>query len=697
MAIKCGRWFGYGTSAVLLAAFLVLFGCRWQMFEAIEVKASPTLRLPGGSIHRAMSDLEQFSELERQLSEAFDSGERIHTNPYTFRGRSTAVTVSADDFFDDARVNERIDIDDVEFDEVNLEAITVPAVATSLFLNDSEGTLIVSPSVIVGPVPGFVRGTIGEGTLSVRLGKVGDELPSGTYTLTVGVEGSGGASPQESIGPETDPGVLELALPLAGLEIEDAGEVSLTITLHWPDADVTEPHEVLVSASFEINEFSKLVLDVGANRLAALEIDPVAIDEELRRQVQSIKLDTDVSQISLSVRADLPAALELTLLSDELFGGGQTRTVEPDRPDLQVLVYDVNNEQAIEFEDPDDDLGVGIAELVVGVSATLNGYEEATGHLTLTDIEPVGTFSPSVTDASAQIDLAVAQVTLRSIDRLLDELDLELDEEDLEPLNDLPEWLRLVTVPVRLAVEGTVAFPAVVLTLTAFDGDDVVEELVFDPVDLDSPAEDDLAAIVNARPSRITFGLAPAVQGEGATSPVLEAGDVLELSVELSIVFDIQVVPDGADEVDLLAEFLGEEGTTMEDDAFGRTRAEDLDDLFDNLGSASLTVDFRENTTGLDELRYEITHDLDGQRWVVASGAAGSGRATIELSAGDLQRIRDTFPFTPSFALYLAERGGEESYRLNYDGILTANVVMELVTDVAYTFELFADGEPDDE
>ena len=676
------------------------------MFESVEIKAGPTLQLPGGTIRRAISELDQFADLERQLADAFDSGERTATDPYTYRGTAKPLSVSVDDFFDDAEINQTVDMTDVEFEEIELDAIAIPALS-GLSVPVTAGTgesSEVSQTVTVGPISGFVSGTVGIGTLLIRIGAEGAELPDGTYDLTVTVDGADGSSAEGSVTGVSDPGVLELEVDLAGLEddpptglvIENGGLVTVTVELSWED-DVTEAATVPVSGEFTIEEFAELVLDVGADRLAGFDLDPIAIDEEVRRQVKSVVLDTDTSEIRLTLEADLPAPLELTLVSDVLFGGTggwQTRTVEAGMPgEVQTLVYDVDNSDEIIFADPDEENGgiEGIEEFDVGLEKELVGYDEVTGHLTLYNIAPAGTIRPSVTNATTQIDLEVARVTLRSLREIFDGVDAELGAEDLQALNDLPEWLRLVTVPVRIAIDGTVAVPEVVLTFTAYDGEVEVERIVFDPVGPGSSAEEDLAAAVNARPTRMTFDLEPADEAGGNTSIELVPGDVVDLSVELSVVFDVQVVPEDDNEVELLSEFLGDEGARPENDVFGRSDPDDLGEIFENLDSASLTVDFRENTTGFEQLRYEITHDGDGEPWVLASGPVGSGETTIALSSDDLLRIRETFPFTPSFALYLAERRGEESYRLNYNGVLVASVVMQLVTDIAYTFDLFGE------
>lgn len=682
-----------------LVVILLFSGCRWRMFESVEIKAGPTLQLPGGTIHRAISELDQFADLERQLADAFDSGERTATDPYTYRGTAKPLSVSVDDFFDDAEINQTVDMTDVEFEEIDLAAIAIPAISGSSILvtaGDGESP-DVSQTVTVGPISGFVRGTVGTGTLLVQIGAEGAELPDGTYILRVTVDGAPGSvvEPADATG-EPDSGILELEVPLAGLVIENGGVVTVTVELSWED-DVTEAATVPVSGEFAVEEFSELVLDVGADRLAGFDLDPIAIDEEVRRQVKSVVLDTDTSEIRFTLEADLPAPLELTLVSDVLFGGtegSQTRTVEAGMAgEVQTLVYDVDNSDEIVFADPDEENGgiEGIEEFDVGLEKELVGYDEVTGHLTLESIAPAGTIRPSVTNATTQIDLEVARVTLRSLREIFDGVDAELGAEDLQALNDLPEWLRLVTVPVRIAIDGTVAVPEVVLTFTAYDGEVEVERIVFDPVGPGSSAEEDLAAAVNARPTRMTFDLEPADEAGDNTSIELVPGDVVDLSVELSVVFDVQVVPEDDNEVELLSEFLGDEGARPENDVFGRSDPDDLGEIFENLDSASLTVDFQENTTGFERLRYEITHDGDGEPWVLAGGPVGSGETTIALSSEDLTRIRETFPFTPSFALYLAERRGEESYRLNYNGVLVASVVMQLVTDIAYTFDLFGE------
>ncbi len=683
----------YRTLVLPLVVVLLLSGCRWRMFESVEIKATPTLLLPGGTIRRAISELEQFADLERQLADAFDSGERTETDPYTYRGTATPLSVSVDEFFDDAEVNQTVDMTDVVFEQIDLDAIAIPAMSgSSILVTEGDGeSPEVSQAVTVGPIAGFVSGTIGVGTLSVQVGAAGEELPDGTYDFTVTVEGAAGSFVDDVVTGAIDPGIRELDVGLAGLEIENGGEITVVVELSWQGAADTAT--VPVSGAFTIEEFSVLLLDVGTDPVSGLDIDPIAIDEEVRRQVKSVELDTGTSEIRLTLEADLPTGLELTLTSAELFAAEQTRTVEAGRPgEAQTLVYHVDQGDAIVFADPDDPTN-GIDEFIVEVSKRLVGYDDDTGYLELTDVSADSELS--VTNAAAQIDLEVARVTLRSMRKILEGVEAELGEEDLQALNELPEWLRLVTVPVRFTLKGMVAVPEVVLTLTAYDGDEEVERIVFDPVGPDSGAEADLAPVVNARPTGITFDLEPADEEGGNTSLELVPGDVVDLSVALSVVFAIQVVPDGADEVELLAEFLGDGGARPENDALGRADPDDLGEIFDSLGSASLTVDFRENTTGLDELRYEITHGSNGE-WIIATGPVGTGETTIALSSDDLQRIRDTFPFTPSFALYLAGRSGEESYRLNYHGVLAANVVMELVTDVAHTFELFGEGDSED-
>lgn len=72
--------------AMVAALAAVAGGCNWRMFESIRITATPEIRVPGGTVRQRIADIPQIADLETQIASVFDSGERIATNPYTYRG-----------------------------------------------------------------------------------------------------------------------------------------------------------------------------------------------------------------------------------------------------------------------------------------------------------------------------------------------------------------------------------------------------------------------------------------------------------------------------------------------------------------------------------------------------------------------------------------------------------------------------------
>ena len=678
------------TGLALAATALLLGGCHWQMFETIEITGSPTVRIPGGTVRRAVADIEQFVELEEMLAEAFDEGTRIASDPYTYRARALPLSVDTDTLFDDSRFDETTLIREVTLTDVNISQVAPETVDIEIPAINGAASLEETVEVSGPTEPGFVEAVVGEGELIVSV----ENLPQGDYTLNVTVTGAEG----EGEGPDPFTGDfigaegINASVPLAGLQIGNAAVISVDVHLSW--SNVVEPASgILLNLSFSINSFSTLVLDVGPDPLQEISADPVEIAEDLRRQIARVQIDGNTSQIVMEVTADLPTAVGITLLSEALFAGGASdlQTIAARDGEVQTLTFPITATEIV-FQDPSEaEEAAGLAFIEIGVQAELEGHDGDL--LTLNDVstsEPLA----SPLNADVRTIIEITEVSLRDIGELLEEFELALEEGDLAPIRDLPDWLSFVTIPVRFWIEGTVDVPAIDLTITAFGdepGDEPVVTTFHAITTGEEPVEQDLAETINARPSRIEFGFGVA---GGASELRLGPGDQINIGVEIDFVVDIRVIPETGDEVDVLAAFLGDDGLTSEDDVLGRDDPSDLAELFDSLSAARLVITFQENSTGMDGLRYEITHpDVGEGIWRLAGGPLGIGTEVIELDAQDIDRIRDTVPFTPSLGLFLEARQDAQSYRLNYDGALEVLVLIELETDIAHRFTMFGEGE----
>lgn len=680
--------------ALFTAAALVFTGCGWQMFENIQVKATPTYQVPGGTGRQLIADLEIFEEIEGDLAAEFDSTARPSHDPYTFRGRITPISVNVDDFLDETGINQTIPIDDVTFGGVDVGEIQIAGVSGEIAVSTTDESAPVPGLNVNAPdVTGFVSAKIGSGLFTVVVGdSSGTKLPEGNYTLDITISGED-ESEVSDFATLNGSGTLSVEVDLNSLEIVNGGDIDVEVRLTWTNVE-TDTANIPVSADFSISEFSELVVDVGTDFLSGFGIDPVAIDEDLRRQVKDIALNTDTSEIVLRVTADLPTDLTIRLESEELFDGGTSnpQTILSNTTGEQVLTFPVDNVGPIEFRDPDDTepLPPGIDSFTVGVDTEFEGYNEGTGHLTLTNVSTTESVNASLRDTSIDVALEVKSVTLRDINAFFDEFDEGLDADALSFLDNLPDWFEFMNVPLRFGIQGSVETgnpPTLDLTFTGYDaetGGGVVGTATISGVRIgdDGLSDTDLAPLLNQRPARIDIE----IEATGdETSLTLSPGDSLEVVIEIDLVFAFAVNTGGdGDPANLLEQFLDEEAFAVEGDLFERESADDLEDVFTNLDSARLFVTI-DNTSGLDGLSFKIDQPgPDG--WTLADDDL-DGDLVIELKQDDIRRIQTTWPFEPEVRLFLAEG----QYELNYDGEIAVGLRFELTADIDYTFTVFGE------
>jgi hypothetical protein len=671
---------------------ILVISCQWQLFESIEIRTKPTVTVPGGTIQQRISDIEQITDLEAMVGDAFDSGERIATDPYTYRGTLAPLSFYVDDFLTETGISADQVIDPFTVTDVDVSGVTLVTGALEIPLITGTGSA--PPIGVTVPVPSvaeFIEATVGSGSLDISIGDLTTPLPDGTYVISVLVEGAEDPADSPSFGPQSyvDPGQISVSVPLTDLRILGGGSVAVTITVSWEDAGYEE--HVPVALTFSFDEFSEVIVNVGPDPFDALELVPFEIPEEIRRQVERIEIDTTVSEIRLGVTADLLADVDLTLLSDALFDGGasNTETLLANTPAEQELVYPITASEIllVDPDEPGPPPGGAIDSVDLTMDIAIAGHDPGTGYLTLYDMPAGGTLT-STAGATAGVTLEPLSVTLRDVSDYLDEFSFELTPDDLSVLDELPTWLRFVTLPVRIAMDGTpdpADVPTMELHITA-TGDSGTDEVVFASITVGAPpSEQDLAPILNARPNTVQLALEP--EDPGVPNPLtLAPGDFLSVTIEIDLVFDFQVVPETGDEVNLIEEFFDEESFSIDGDALGRAGPDDLAEVFDNVGSARLQIDILQNTTGLDGLRYQIS---EGGDWVISSAQIDEGTITIALTNADVERIRDTWPFSPTLEVFLERRDGTESYALNYDGEIEATVRLDVVGDVAYSFDLF--------
>lgn len=679
-------------ASLMTATILLLAGCGWQPFENIQVKANPTYQAQGGTGQQIISELSIFDEIETGLGSEFDESSRSDSNPYTYTGQIRPVRVNVNDFLDETGINQTVQIDDVAFGGVNVGAIGIPGSSGDIAVSETDGSASVPGlDASVPDVTGFVSAIIGTGTFTVEVGDAsGTELPDGTYTLTVTIGGENGSQVTQS---ETlnGSGTLSTSVSLETLEIVNQGTVTVDVSLDWNDvaADTTG---IPVVAGFDISQFSELVVDVGTDFLSGFGIDPVAIEEDLRRQVEQIEIDTIESDIILRVSADLPTSLTITLESAELFtdAGGQSRVIQAGTTDEQQLTFDINEGSPIVFQDPDTAPDGGIESLDMSVTTDLGGYDDVTGHLTLTNVNTTETINASLANASIDVALEVASVTLRHLSDFFTDFTESIGGESLTFLGDLPGWFRFDTVPVRFGIQGLVSSgtpPTLDIAFTGYDEDvggtaGVSETITNVSIGDANLSQADLATLFNSRPARIDIDISAS---GGDTTLTLSPGDFLEVVVELDLVFAFGV-DNGGQPANVLAEFLEEDAFSVEGDLLDRESEDDLEDVFTNLESARLYLTIG-NTSGLDGLSFSVRQP-DPNLWTLADGNL-DGELRIDLSQEDIRRIQTTYPFTPEVRLFLAEGG----YELNYDGAISFGLRLELTADVDYTFAVFGQEE----
>ncbi|TVQ21036.1 MAG: hypothetical protein EA383_17580 [Spirochaetaceae bacterium] len=686
----------------ILTAVLLTAGCGWQMFENIQVKANPTYQVPGGTGRQLIADLELFEQIETDLAAEFDDTSRYRNDPYTFRGRITPISVNVDDFLDETGINQTIEIDDVTFGGVDVGAIGIPGVQTDVLVvtGDDEGSVAL-PGIQLPDITGFVEATIGTGFLTITIGDSDKQLPEGTYELGVTVtsiltepdDSSFINFPLQLV--TVEDGVIQEDVSLAGLEIENAGEIEVSFTLDW-DVDGSES-DIPVDIQFSIDEFSELVVDVGTNFLDGFDIDSVAIEKDIRRQVREIEIDTAKSDIVLRVTADLPRDLTITLGSNELFTGSgeQSGVVEAGLAGEQTLTFDIDNSNPIIFQDPDAAVDPeAIESFDINVSTTFTGYDEGTGHLTLTNVSTSESINASLTNTSIDVALEIESVTLRDINEFFTDFDEGLDADALSFLDELPDWFNFSSVPLRFGIQGSVADgdpPTLDLTFTGYnaaeEGDVVGDPVTITGVQIGDPdlSTGDLAPLLNERPARIDIDISVT---DGGSELTLSSVDTLEVVIEIDLVFAFAVdTGGGGSPANLLEQFLDDEAFVIEDDLLDRESADDLQDILSNLESARLFVTI-ENSSGLDGLSFSIIQPgPDG--WTLAEGNL-DGDLVIELTSEDIRKIETTYPFTPEFRLFIAETVGDP-YELNYDGEIAMGLRLELTADIDYTFTVFGE------
>ena len=674
---------------------VLLASCQWQLPQSIEVKTTPTVTVPGGTVSQRISDIEQITDLEEMFAGVFDSGARVATNPYTYRGTMGPLTVSVDDFVTDTGISEEQDVAPFEVTNVDLSAITLPSSNTSFPLPTADGTVTLPSFTVNAPsVAGFVETTIGIGTLDITIGDGVSSLDAGNYTLTVDVTGAAATSASFSDSYSyTGPTQLSVSVDLAGLNFVDGGTISVDISFDWTGA--TPVASVPLDLSFSLTELSELILDVGTNPLSAFSLSPVALPEELRRQLESIEINTVTSEIYVDVTADLLTSIDLTLQSAALFAGGvsNTQTIAAGVATPQSLVFPITATDIV-LIDPDDagppPVGA-IDEIDLSIQTDIAGHNAGTGYLTLVDVPMSGSLVSTI-DATVGVTLEALSVTLRDIADILDGFAFSLNSEELASFDTLPSWLYFVSLPVRLELTGTpdpADVPAIALRITATSGVDT-EELLFSGIGLDSgPVEENIAPLINMRPDTVDLTIEPD-DLLADNSVTLGPGDSLSATLEVDLVFDLQVIPETGDTVSLIEEFFGTDGFTMDGDALMRSGPDDYAEIFGNMSAARLDIDIATNTTGLDGLSYEIRGDTD---WVISSGVFDEGLVSIGLTQSDLTRIQETYPFSPTFDVMLERRDGTESYSLNMDGELEASVALVVVGDVDYTFSFAGWGE----
>ena len=341
-------------------------------------------------------------------------------------------------------------------------------------------------------------------------------MPSGSYTVSVVVAGAEPLADHPSSGPTiyADPGQIAISVPLANLRILNAGTVNLTVNLSWSGVPA-DTAGIPLDVAYTFDELAEIVMDIGTDPLGAIAVSPVDIAEDIRRQVESIAIDTAVSEIVMDVTADVVTSIDITLSSGALFAGGtsNTETLLAGVVTPQQLVFPITATDIV-FIDPDDPgppPAGAVDAVALTVDTVISGYNPGSGYLTLTNIPMSGSITSTI-DPAVAITVETLSITLRDVTNLLDQFAFQLTSTELDALSGLPSWLLFTSLPVRIAMSGTpdpADVPAVVLRVTGYVGA-TPTEVVFPAITIgDPPAVEDVASIVNLRPDTIDFAIEP--------------------------------------------------------------------------------------------------------------------------------------------------------------------------------------------